>query len=52
MLLLDVEHKCWSEEMCRICGVKPEWLAELHESWQEVGCLQPQAARALGLPEG
>ena len=30
MLLLDVEHKCWSEEMCRICGVDPAWLANLY----------------------
>ena len=22
MLLLDVEHKCWSRRMCEICGVK------------------------------
>lgn len=52
MLLLDVEHKCWSREMCEICAVKPEWLAELHESWELVGCLQPDAASALGLPAG
>lgn len=51
MLLLDVEHKCWSEEMCRICGVDPAWLANLYESWEQVGTLQPEVARALGLPE-
>lgn len=51
MLLLDVEHKCWSKEMCEICGVKPEWLATLHESWDQVGTLQPEVAAALGLPE-
>ena len=26
MLLLDVENKCWSEEMCEICSVKKEQL--------------------------
>ena len=51
MLLLDVEHKCWSEEMCRICGVDPAWLVNLYESWEQVGTLQPEVARALGLPE-
>ena len=51
MLLLDVEHKCWSEEMCRICGVDPAWLARLYESWEQVGTLQPEVARALGLPD-
>ena len=50
MLLLDVEHKCWSRRMCEICGVQPEWLAALYESWQPVGTLLPEAARALGLP--
>ena len=51
MLLLDVEHKCWSKEMCEICGVQEHWLAKLHESWQAVGVLKPEAAKALGLPE-
>ncbi len=51
MLLLDVEHKCWSKEMCEICGVKEEWLAHLYESWQFVGSLKPDVAAALGLPE-
>lgn len=51
-LLLDVEHKCWSSEMCRYCGVKPQWLPTLYESWQAVGCLQSDAAAALGLPTG
>lgn len=51
MLLLDVEHKRWSREMCELCGVDPAWLAPLYESWQEVGTLQPDAAAALGLPQ-
>ncbi|MFR3790547.1 MAG: xylulokinase [Blautia massiliensis (ex Durand et al. 2017)] len=50
-LLLDVQHKRWSREMCEICGVQPAWLAALYESWQEVGCLKPGVAAALGLPE-
>ena len=51
MLLLDVEHKRWSGEMCEICGVQPSWLAKLYESWAFVGCLKPEVAKALGLPE-
>ena len=51
-LLLDVEHKRWSREMCELCGVRPEWLPALHESWQPVGTLRPEAAAALGLPAG
>ena len=51
MLLLDVEHKCWSREMCDICGVRVEQLAKLFESWEVVGNLTKEAAEALGLPE-
>lgn len=50
MLLLDVAHKCWSAEMCQICGVTEEQLPELYESWEIVGALTPDAAQALGLP--
>lgn len=51
MLLLDVEHKCWSKEMCDICGIKTERLPRLYESWEPVGMLKPDVAAALGLPE-
>ncbi|MBQ4304815.1 MAG: xylulokinase, partial [Lachnospiraceae bacterium] len=37
MLLLDVEHKCWSREMMEICSVREEQLASLHESWENIG---------------
>lgn len=50
MLLLDVEHKCWSKEMCQICGVAEEQLPRLYESWEVVGTLKPDAAQSLGLP--
>lgn len=42
MLLLDVENKCWSEEMCRICSVKPEWLPRLFESYEVTGKLKEE----------
>ncbi len=51
-LLLDVEHKCWSREMMDICGIREDQLPELHESWEAVGTLKPEAASELGLPEG
>ena len=50
-LLLDVQHKCWSPEMCAICGVRETQLPKLYESWQTVGTLTPQAAKALGLAQ-
>ena len=50
MLLLDVEHKCWSKEMLDICGVQESQLPKLFESWQPVGTLTAEAAQTLGLP--
>ena len=51
MLLLDVEHKCWSKEMMEICGVKEEQLPGLYESYEVTGTLKPEVAAALDLPE-
>lgn len=51
MLLLDVEHKCWSQEMMDICGIRREQLPQLYESWEPVGCLKREIAEELGLPE-
>jgi xylulokinase len=51
MLLLDVEHKCWSQEMLNICSVKPEWMPQLYESWAPVGHLTKEMAQTLGLSE-
>ena len=49
MLLLDVEHKCWSEEMLGICGITKEQLPKLYESWEVVGTLKKEIAEELGL---
>ena len=51
MLLLDVEHKCWSAEMLDICGVKLEQMPKLFESYEVVGTVKPELARALGLSD-
>ena len=51
MLLLDVEHKCWSKEMLDICGVRESQMPELYESYEVVGHLTVRAAAALGLSE-
>ena len=51
MLLLDVEHKRWSQEMCEICGISVSQLPKLYESWEPVGTLKPDVAAKLGLPE-
>lgn len=51
MMLLDVEHKCWSEEMLKICGITKEQLPKLYESWEVVGTLKKEVAAELDLPE-
>lgn len=49
MLLLNVKNRCWSKEMCEICGIQVEMLPRLYESYETVGTLLPQLAEELGL---
>ena len=51
MLLLDVEHKCWSKEMLDICGISEVQMPKLFESYEAVGTLLPEIADKLGLPK-
>ena len=52
MLLLDVQDKCWSSEMLAICGVEEKQMPKLFESFECIGTVKPEIAKALGLPEG
>ena len=49
MLLLDVEHRRWSEEMLEICSLRESQMPRLFESWEPVGAVLPEIAGALGL---
>ena len=49
MLLLDVRHKHWSEEMLRLCGVTMDQMPTLYESYEVTGTVKPEIAAALGL---
>ena len=51
MLLLDVAHKAWSEEMLKICDVRKDQLPTLFESYDVIGTVKPEIAKALGIPE-
>lgn len=49
MLLLDVQDRCWSEEMLKICGVNEAQLPKLFGSYEVIGTLRSEIAAALGL---
>ena len=51
MLLLDVEHKCWSKEMLEICSISERQMPALFESYDCIGTVKPDIANALGLSE-
>lgn len=50
MLLFDVKNRCWSREMCDICGICEKQLAKVYESYEAVGTLLPRIAEELGVP--
>ncbi|MDD6307423.1 MAG: FGGY family carbohydrate kinase, partial [Clostridiales bacterium] len=49
MLLLDVKSRCWSKEMCEICGITENMLPKLFESYECVGTVLPEIASELGI---
>ncbi len=51
MLLLDVKNRCWSAEMCRICGIREEQLPHLYESYETTGTVLHSVASELGLSD-
>ncbi len=48
-LLLDVEKRKWSDEMCDICGINAEKLPKLYESYDVIGCLKAEYAELWGI---
>ncbi|MGN0370494.1 MAG: xylulokinase [Butyrivibrio sp.] len=51
MLIFDVKNRCWSKEMCDICGVREDQLATVYESYEKVGTVLPEIAESLGIPK-
>ena len=49
MLLLDVAHRRWSQEMLDICGVSERQMPRLFESFDVIGTVRPEIASELGL---
>lgn len=50
-LFFDVKNRCWSQEMCNICGIEKSWLPKVYESSEAVGTLKPELAAELGVSE-
>ncbi|MBQ8342507.1 MAG: xylulokinase [Clostridia bacterium] len=42
MLLLDVQNKRWSKEMCAYCSVDEKWLPKLCESYERIGTVRDE----------
>ncbi len=51
MLVFDVQNRCWSKEMCDICGITENQLAKIYESYETVGTVLPEIAAELGISE-
>lgn len=49
MLLLDVENRSWSREMCKVCGITENMLPRLYESYEVIGKIKPSVAEKFGL---
>ena len=48
-LYFDVKNRCWSKEMCEICGIQESWLPKIYESYETVGTILPEIADELGV---
>ena len=48
-LLFDVKNRCWSQEMCTICGITEEMLPKVYESYEGIGTVLHQVANELGI---
>ena len=52
MQLLDVPHRCWSDELLTRLGIDGDLLGRVYESPDVTGHLTPEAAAKCGLPAG
>lgn len=52
MGLLDVPHRCWSQEVLEKLEIAPELLAKVYESPEVTGTITPEAAEQTGLTAG
>lgn len=48
-LYFDVKNRCWSDEMCAICGIDKTVLPRIYESYEVIGTLLPDIAAKLDI---
>lgn len=48
-LLFDVKRRCWSEEMCNLCGISKEMLPRVYESYECTGTVLEHVAKETGI---
>lgn len=48
-LLFDVKRRCWSEEMCNLCGISKEMLPKVYESYECTGTVLEHVAKETGI---
>lgn len=48
-LFFNVKDRCWSKEMCEICGINEEMLPKVYESYECTGELLKETAELLGI---
>lgn len=49
-LYFDVKNRCWSKEMCEVCGISEAVLPKVFESYEVIGNILPELADKLGIP--
>ena len=52
MQLLDIEKRCWSDEVLDKLDIKKEWLGKMYESCENTGVVTEEAASLTGLAAG
>lgn len=52
MQLLDIEKRCWSDEVLDKLDIKKEWLGKMYESCENTGVITEKAAVLTGLASG
>lgn len=51
-MFYDVRNECWSDELCKIGGIRKEWLPKLYKPTDYTASVSENGAKEFGLEEG